>query len=245
MRNFIVMLCAAFILVSCSGKSSSPDADSKDARNQRSIDQMDRAMDELDSGSAPQPDASAVGSGSYNRTLNEAEKAQRELACASGNKSEEDCLVDSQMLTPPVPPDTPAVEEKSRPTTIREGAAPIKTTQYPIVDGYPIWFNQPGYDDYLGGVGVAKKQSGGYAVQRRVAITLAQADLARSIKVNVNNEYTSERLLVDKKTQSYYKEKFSTMSNQQADEYIKNPQVMDEWLDEKTGELYIWVVLPR
>jgi hypothetical protein len=112
-------------------------------------------------------------------------------------------------------------------------------------DGYPVWFHDPSHGGFLGGVGVAREQSGGYPVQRRTAIALAQADLARTVRVVVDSEFTTERIMVDTRTQEFYREKFASMSRQSADEYLNNPQVRDEWHNPATNELYIWVVLPR
>ena len=253
MRDFFIVIIVSLFLISCSAKSAAPDKSGKDSRNQRSVEQMDKAIDELNSGSTSQP-GNVYGDG-YGRQLNEADKAHKELECAVGDA---ECFAGKQKPSAPPAPavqeksrpvttsDTPVLQEKSRPTAVRDGASPARGTKYPIVSGYPIWFQQPGYDGYLGGVGVAPKQKNGdRAAQRRAATTLAQADLVRSVKVNVSNELKSEKLLVDTRTQKYYKEKFDSMSRQQADEYINNPQVMDEWADEKTGEIYIWVVLPK
>ncbi|MDR0453390.1 MAG: LPP20 family lipoprotein [Deferribacteraceae bacterium] len=241
-RISLALLVSLLLLVSCASKSPAPEKSSKAGQNQRSIDQMNKAFDELNSGSATQPSKPTDGS-SYSKSIYEAEKAQKELECAiKGN-----CPVDSNQPSPsaPVSPSA-AVQDKSRPTAVNEAASPLKGTKYPIVDGYPVWFHRPGHDGYIGGVGIAPKQkSGDRIAQRRVAVTLAQADIARSIKVNINNELTSEKYLVDSKNQSYYKEKFSSMSKQQTNDYISNPQVMDEWTNEKTGEILVWVVLPK
>ncbi|MDR2883934.1 MAG: LPP20 family lipoprotein [Deferribacteraceae bacterium] len=131
---------------------------------------------------------------------------------------------------------------ENKPSPNRVSNKPISgVSKYPMKDGLPVWFSNPSYDGYLGGVGIAKPQIGGMAIQRRVATTLAQADLIRSVKVMVSNEFSSERTLAS----GNYVEKFETMSRQEADEYIKNPQVQDEWLDPETKELYIWVTLPK
>lgn len=126
------------------------------------------------------------------------------------------------------------------------GSAPRTTTKYPIVNGYPVWFNNPYLDGYLGGVGVAKPQTrGGIGVQKRVAVALAQAEIARAIKVVVDSTLTTEKTVVDTKVAQYYKSKMDLLSRQQAEEYLQNTSVMDEWLNPDTGELFVWVVLPK
>jgi hypothetical protein len=133
------------------------------------------------------------------------------------------------------------VSEKPRPgNTVALAERPGKTTKYPILNGFPVWFSTPIYDGYFGGVGVAKPQrSGGLPAQRKVAVALAQADLARNIEVTVNSVAESERTL----NNSGYAERFSTMSKQETEQLLANPTVMDEWFNEKTGELYVWVVI--
>ena len=189
-------------------------------------------------GSCPQESTSTQTSGDaeYDRQNAAANSAFHELDCEAAGGT--DC---SQTSTPPA-----TVDEKARPgSTLSDKPLERGVSKYPMKDGYPVWFSYPGYDGYIGGVGIAKPQKNGYSVQRRVATVQAQADLARSVKVNVYNEFTSERLLVSKNTQQHYQEKFSTLSRQQVDDFIGNAVIMDEWLDEKTGELYIWVVLPK
>jgi hypothetical protein len=147
----------------------------------------------------------------------------------------------------PTPKPVPeSVAEKPRPgASVSAASIPGRTAKYPMKDGYPVWYSSPVYGGYIGGVGVALPQNGGYPVQRRVAITLAQADLARSVKVDVNNEFTSERTLIDTATQSAYREVYSSISRQSAEGLIANPVVKDEWLNPNTGDLFIWVVIER
>ncbi|MDR2870464.1 MAG: hypothetical protein LBV04_08445 [Deferribacteraceae bacterium] len=202
------------------------------------------AFNDLDNGGegAPTDSAGSTGNTAYDRQQSAANDAFRELDCEAAGG--ENCS--TVATTPETPADKP-IEEKARPgSTVEEKALDRGAANYPIVDGYPIWFSQPGYGGHIGGVGIAKVQrSGGYATQRRVALVQAQADLARSVKVNIYGEFTMERLLVGKDTQAYYQEKYSSLSRQQVDQFVGSPQVMDEWTDEKNGDLYIWVVLPR
>jgi hypothetical protein len=136
------------------------------------------------------------------------------------------------------------IAEKKRPSEISTKKRPGSTTKYPFKDGYPIWFFNPNYDGYLGGVGVARK-SNNYATQRRIAKMLAQAELSKQIKVIVNTELNLEQTQIDRGTAQYYRSKLKTFSKHQADQYLQNPVVKDEWKNPKTGELYLWLVLEK
>ncbi|WP_456401210.1 LPP20 family lipoprotein [Persephonella sp.] len=118
-------------------------------------------------------------------------------------------------------------------------------TKYPLKNGYPVWVYNPNYDGYLGAVGIAKKTRGGYPQQKRTAIAIAQANIAKQIRLIVNAEVQTEKVNIDTKTLQYYKSKISSLSKQEAQVYLKNTKVMDEWIDPKTGDLYVWVVLEK
>lgn len=136
-------------------------------------------------------------------------------------------------------------EYKKSPVKIARRSAP--KTKYPIVDGLPVWVHNPNYGGVLGGVGIAKKIPGkGYAEQKRLAKQIALADLAKQIEVIVKTELTKVEINVDTRTLQYYKKKFSSYSEQEVRAMlIKNAVVEDEWVDPKTGDLYVWVVLKR
>ncbi len=118
-------------------------------------------------------------------------------------------------------------------------------TRYPLKDGYPVWFYNPNYDGYIGAVGIAKKGRGGYPQQKRTAIAIAQANLAKQIKLLVNTEIQTEKINIDTKTLQYYRSKIRSLSKHEAAAYLRNTKVMDEWIDPKTGDLYVWVVLEK
>jgi len=118
-------------------------------------------------------------------------------------------------------------------------------TKYPLVNGLPVWVSNPNYGGVLGGVGVAKKIKGkGYAEQKRLAKQIALADLAKQIEVIVRTELTKVELNIDTEKLQYYKKKFSSYSEQEVRSMlIRNAVVEDEWIDPRTGELYVWVVI--
>ncbi|MFH1897359.1 MAG: LPP20 family lipoprotein [Candidatus Desantisbacteria bacterium] len=130
--------------------------------------------------------------------------------------------------------------------TLTEQVEVVKGTEqpiaYPIKDNYPIWVYQPNYGGVLGAVGIAKKQEkGGYAAQKRLAIVIAQAEIAKQIEVMVDTELQTEKTMIN---QDYYS-KFSSLSRQETQQLIKNAVVKDEWIQPETGELYVWVVIER
>ncbi|MFH1961571.1 MAG: hypothetical protein ABIJ30_01650 [bacterium] len=123
-----------------------------------------------------------------------------------------------------------------------------KTCLAPTKDNYPIWVYQPNYGVVLGAVGIARKQEKGgstpvrgYAAQKRLAIIIAQAEIAKQIEVMVNTELQTEKTMIN---QDYYS-KFSSLSRQETQQLIKNAVVKDEWIQPETGDLYIWVVIEK
>ncbi len=140
-------------------------------------------------------------------------------------------------------PRKPKPEYKKYPVKLAKGSVP--KTKYPIVDGLPVWVHNPNYGGVLGGVGIAKKIPGkGYAEQRRLAKQIALADLAKQIELIVKTELTKVEVKVDTKRLQYYKKKFSSYSKQEVRSLlIKNAVIEDEWVDPKTGDLYVWVVI--
>jgi hypothetical protein len=119
-------------------------------------------------------------------------------------------------------------------------------TKYPLKNGYPEWFYTPTYDGYIGAVGIAPKQpKGGISQQKRLAKIQAQSTLAKQIDVLVNTEQNLETLNVDRPTVKYYQEKLTTLTKESADQYLTNYKIMDEWIDDRTGEYYLWLVLTK
>ncbi len=174
--------------------------------------------------------------------LQKAERAFEELEREAGKPAKELTLEEGR-----VPPKRVErkPEYKKYPLNLAKREAP--KTKYPIVNGLPVWVSNPNYGGVLGGVGVAKRIPGkGYAEQKRLAKQIALADLAKQVELVVKTELTKVEVNVDTKTLQYYKKKFSSYSEQEVREMvIKNAVIEDEWLDPKTRELYIWVVLKR
>ena len=119
-------------------------------------------------------------------------------------------------------------------------------TKYPMKNGFPVWFYTPVYDGYVGAVGIAPKQiRGGFTAQTRVARMQAQKNLAKQIKVLVLSEVNVETLGVDSATVQYYRQKVTSLTREQVDQYLTGFKVQDEWIDDDSGEYYMWMVLSR
>jgi len=146
----------------------------------------------------------------------------------------------------------PATPQKKPMTPIPPSKKPKKfgslkpQTKYPMKNGFPVWFFTPVYDGYVGAVGIAPKQArGGFTAQKRVARMQAQKNLAKQIKVLVLSEVNVETLGVDSATVQYYRQKVTSLTREQVDLYLTGFKVQDEWIDEKSGEYYMWMVLSR
>jgi hypothetical protein len=144
------------------------------------------------------------------------------------------------------PKQRPVIQEKESPVAIAEKG--IDKKSYPLKDGKPVWFWQPDYDGYLGAIGIARKNATfqGYAGQKRLAKTMAQAELAKSIRVVINSEATLERTQAMRNdVVTYYRSKFTSESRQSAEEILNNAVIKDEFVDPQTGDLYVWLVIEK
>ena len=168
--------------------------------------------------------------------IRRAEKAFEELEREAGKKPEELTLEEPQVR---------GKETEYRKRSLKLVKREEPRSKYPLVNGLPVWVSNPNYGGVLGGVGVAKRIKGkGYAEQKRLAKQIALADLAKQIEVIVKTELTKVELNIDTQRLKYYKKKFSSYSEQEVRAMlIRNAVVEDEWIDPKTGELYVWVVI--
>jgi len=132
----------------------------------------------------------------------------------------------------------PPVKKPSKLSSLKPQA------KYPIKNGFPVWFYTPVYDGYIGAVGIAPKQRS-YTAQKRVARMQAQKNLAKQINVLVKSEVSVESLGVDSATVQYYRQKVTSLTREEVDQYLTGFKVQDEWIDEKSGEYYMWMVLDK
>ncbi|MBZ4642771.1 MAG: hypothetical protein PWQ25_1041 [Deferribacteres bacterium] len=175
----------------------------------------------------------------------EAKKAFEELDKETGEPKLDDPMIEKEVVKPEAhKPDV--VEEKKSP--LNNGEKKMENqTKFPLKDGRPVWFYDANYDGYFGAIGIARKSAtrDGYATQKRLAKTLAQAELAKQIKVFVNTELETERVRILTKISDTYTSKLTTLSVHQSEELIKNAVILDEWTDPNNGDLYVWLVIEK
>jgi len=185
-----------------------------------------------------------------------AKKAFEELDKETGESKPQIDAVEKKLDKPaPKVEKEPAKDELKPKEVIVDKESPNKVVEkkrdsnnYPLKDGKPVWFWEPNYDGYLGGVGIARKNAApnGYAGQLRLAKTLALAELAKQIRVVINSESTLEKnQSTSNNVVTYYKSKFSSTSRQSAEEIIKDAVIKDEFKDPTNGDLYVWVVIEK
>ncbi len=166
--------------------------------------------------------------------LQKARSAFSELEKESG-KSAKDLTLEEPSVS----------QRKYRKRTTAYAKRETPKSKYPMKDGFPVWVSNPNYGGVLGGVGIAKKIPGkGYAEQRRLAKNIALADLAKQVEIIVKTELSKIEINIDTKSLQEYKKRFSSYSEQEVRAMlIRNAVIEDEWVDPKTGELYVWVVI--
>jgi hypothetical protein len=181
----------------------------------------------------------------------EAQKAFEELDREVENPTLEEPKFEKfkqpELKKSPETPTTKSVEkslEKPREQVAMEKKLD-KSTKFPMRDGRPVWFYDPNYDGYFGAIGIARKSStkGGYATQKRLAKTLAQAELSKQLKVFVDTELTTEKERILTKVSDSYRSTLTTLSVHKSEELLTNAQIIDEWIDPNSGDLYVWLVL--
>ncbi len=224
MKNFLVFL-SVILITACFGNKAIKD-NRYNVQNQRA----QQAFEELD--------RETGGKSDTEKELEKVEGELREKARpGSGvkNQSEPAAKGDSANRYP----------EKERPENVDDKNIP--DSDYPLKNGKPVWFYDSTYGGYLGAVGIARKSSvrGGFEAQKRLAKTLAQAELAKMINVLINTELETERIQISSDVYSHYKSKLTTLSVHSAEEIINDAVVNDVWVEEKTGDLYLWLVMEK
>jgi len=112
------------------------------------------------------------------------------------------------------------------------------TIEQPVTKDYPHWFKSPHLDHHISVIGSAGPQRwGGQQAQYLAAMEDAQRRLENEFK---NHQQTMQKL----------KNKTTNVIDQDINEKIKKlllhkAIVKDEWSDPKTGQLYLWLVLPN
>jgi hypothetical protein len=109
---------------------------------------------------------------------------------------------------------------------------------------YPAWVLNPDKPGYVSVVASAPKQDfGGNQAQYRVALIKARQELAQMIRVQV--ESTSHARIEERNGKATHSYEQEDRLRSQASMRLDQAQVLEEWTDPKTGDLYIWLVTPK
>ena len=108
----------------------------------------------------------------------------------------------------------------------------------------PDWYYEPDMPGYLGiSVSAPVQSMGGIEAQRRVAISKARAELGRIARVNVQSSNVIRESSSKDESTTDFQNRTRLSSTEALD--VSNMQVKEEWVDTKTGELYIRVLVPK
>jgi len=121
------------------------------------------------------------------------------------------------------------------------GAVNRSEAAAPTVAGAPSWVLNPEKPGFVSVVGSAPKQDwGGHAAQFRVAEMKARQELAQRVRVRV--ESTNRFATEEKAGKVSRSADVETRLQSSVDLSLESARVVEEWLDPKTGELYLWLV---
>lgn len=110
--------------------------------------------------------------------------------------------------------------------------------------GMPAWVLNPEKAGYVSVVGAAPKQDwGGRDAQYRVAQMKARQELAQMVRVQVKS--TSQSSMEQREGKVTGEADIEISVQSRVDLSLDAARVVEEWVDPKTGELYIWLVTPK
>jgi hypothetical protein len=107
----------------------------------------------------------------------------------------------------------------------------------------PVWYDDPSLPGYVGVTASAPPQSiGGLEGQRRAALLIARAEMARMKSVQVQSLSQSSTTTTSSGV-TFSNEDFRRVGSTQLLQ-LNNVVVKDEWINPETGELFLWLVYP-
>lgn len=110
--------------------------------------------------------------------------------------------------------------------------------------GSPAWILNPDKPGYQGVVGSAPKQDwGGREAQYRVALMKARQELAQMVRVQV--ESTTRSQVEDRAGKVSRDSDIETRLQSSVALSLEQARVIEEWVDPRSGELYLWLVTPK
>ena len=109
---------------------------------------------------------------------------------------------------------------------------------------YPAWVLNPDKPGYIGVVAAAPKQErGGREAQYRVAQMKAYQELAQMKRVHVAS--TNRSIVEDRGGKVTGNLDVETQLQSNVALGVGEAKIVEEWVDPKNGDLYIWLVTPR
>ena len=109
---------------------------------------------------------------------------------------------------------------------------------------YPAWVLNPDKPGYIGVVAAAPKQErGGREAQYRVAQMKAYQELAQMQRVQVSS--TNRILAEDRGGKVTHDLDVETQLQSNVALKVGEVHVIEQWVDPKNGDLYIWMVIPK
>lgn len=133
--------------------------------------------------------------------------------------------------------------EKSNPRGVGEKKHPIACrSDYSMVNGLPDWVVNPKAEGYpLTAVGLGIYGEGGLSGQMRAARIQAQGELAKMIKVKVDNELNVEKMVEVSSAEDKADTKISSESRQRASEILEGVEELRCWIDPSNNDYYVLV----
>ncbi len=107
----------------------------------------------------------------------------------------------------------------------------------------PFWYENPSYPGYIGVTASAMPQKiGGIEGQRRAALLMARAEMAKMKNVQVQSLSETVTTTTNSGVR-FSNEDYRRIGSTQALQ-LYNVVVKDEWIHPETGELFLWLVYP-
>ena len=107
----------------------------------------------------------------------------------------------------------------------------------------PAWYYDPSYPGYIGVTASAPPQSmGGLEGQRRAALLIARAEMARMKSAQVQSLSQTSTTTTSSGV-TFSNEDFRRVGSTQLLQ-LGNVEIKDEWIHPETGELFLWLVYP-
>lgn len=109
---------------------------------------------------------------------------------------------------------------------------------------YPVWILNPDKPGFISAVGAAPRQErGGREAQFRVAQMKSYQVLAQMQRAQVTS--TNHTFIEERDGRVVRNDSIATKLNSEVALGAGDAKVLEEWVDPKTGELYLWVVVPK